>query len=128
MASINLDSSNFETTVLAEGIVLIDCWASWCGACKTFAPIFEAVSEAHPKHIFAKVDTEAEKDLTAKLGIEHIPTLLLYREGILLFRQPGYYEQDELQGIVQQAESLDMNAVREQLAAEEPAKSDGTES
>ncbi len=119
MATIDLNIDDFASTVQKDGIVLVDCWASWCEACKPFAPVFERVAEKHSRHTFGKIDTEQEKDLVSKLGIDHIPTLLLYRDGILLFRQPGYFSEEKLMDIVQQAESLDMNEVRTHIASEE---------
>lgn len=119
MAIVNLESGNYETTVSAKGVTLIDCWASWCGACKTFEPIYQRAAERHPDHTFGKLDTQAEKNLVKELGIEHIPSLLIYRDGIMLFRQPGYYSEEELEDIVKQAESLDMNEVRAHIAAEQ---------
>ena len=124
MAIVNLESDNFESTVSAEGITLIDCWASWCGACETFDPIYRQAAERHPEHTFGKLDTQAEKELIKELGIEHIPSLLIYRDGILLFRQPGYYSEEQLEDIVQQAESLDMNEVRAHIAAEQQEEGD----
>jgi len=100
-------------------VTLIDCWASWCGACASFEPIYQRIAKRHPEHTFSKLDAQDEKKLVKELGIEHIPSLLVYREGILLFRQPGYYSEEELENIVQQAESLDMNEVRAHIAAEQ---------
>ena len=124
MASVDLNSSNFESALQKNGIVLVDCWASWCDACKPFAPIFEKVAAKHSQHTFGKINTQLEKDLVSKLGIEHIPTLLLYRDGILLFRQPGYFDEEELDGIVRQAESLDMDEVRSHVASEQNGRDD----
>ncbi len=118
MAIVNLDDENFETTVSGTNVTIIDCWAAWCGACATFEPIFQRVAERHSQHTFGKLNTDAEKKLVKKLGIKNIPSLLVYREGILLFQQPGYYEEVQLDDIVQQAESLDMNEVRADIAAE----------
>ena len=119
MATLDLNSQNFKSTVQKDGIVLVDCWASWCDACKPFAPIFERVSTKLSKHTFGKINTQLEKDLVAKLGVDHIPTLLLYRDGLLLFRQPGYFSEEQLEDIVRQAESLDMNEVRSHIASEQ---------
>lgn len=112
-------SENYREIVSAPGIVIVDCWASWCGACETFTPIFEKVAENHPTHLFAKLDTESEDDLVKEFEINHIPALMLFRDGILLFKQPSNFNEEELEGIVDQAESLDMNEVRAQLAAQE---------
>ena len=96
MATIDLNIKNFTSTIEKDGIVMVDCWASWCDACKPFAPIFESVAAKHSRHTFGKIDTQVEKDLVSKLGVDHIPTLLLYRDGILLFRQPGYFSEEQL--------------------------------
>ena len=119
MATVDLNSTTFESTVLADGILLVDCWAGWCDACRSFAPVFERTAEKFPRHTFGKIDAQKEKDLIAKLGIENIPTLLLYRDGILLFRQPGYFDEEQLDDVVQQAESVDMNEVRSHMDSEE---------
>jgi thioredoxin 1 len=117
MAIITLYKGNFEGAVSGDGIVLVDCWAQWCGACKTFRPVYERVAAKHPGITFGSLNTGAEKSLVSKLGIEHIPTLLLYRDGILLFQQPGYYGEEEMEDILQQAESLDMDLVRSEIVA-----------
>ena len=118
MAIIDLNEDNFESVATGGGLVLVDCWASWCGACKDFAPVFERVAERHPEHTFCKYDTQENKEFTSALGIDNIPTLLLFRDGLLLFKQPGYYEEDKLDDIIGQAESLDMDEVRAAMAAE----------
>jgi thioredoxin 1 len=117
MALIALNESNYEQHVSGKGIVVVDCWAAWCAACKDFTPIYERVAATFPAHTFGKLDTQVEKNLVSKLGIENIPTLLLYREGILLFKQPGYYDEAQLEDILRQAESLDMDVVRADIAA-----------
>ena len=116
MAVIDLNSENFDSTVKSDGITLIDCWADWCKACKPFTPIFERVADKYSKHTFGKLDTKAEDKLVSNLGVQHIPTLLLYRDGVLLFQQPGYFEEDELENIISQAETLDMDVVRAEIA------------
>ena len=118
MATVTLTKANYESTVSKDGIVIVDCWAEWCGACKNFSPVYEKTAAKYPQHTFGKLDTQAEKDLVDELGVEHIPTIALYRDGIMLFRQPGYYEEDKFDDIIRQAESLDMDEVREQIAAE----------
>lgn len=122
MSIITLDNHNFERTVSSENIVLVDCWAAWCGVCMTFAPVYEKVALRHPNHIFGKLDTHMEKDLVAQLGIENIPSLLLFRDGIMLFKQPGYFSEEQMENIVRQAESLDMDVVRKEIEAEDRAK------
>jgi thioredoxin 1 len=116
VAVINLNSENFESTVNCDGITLIDCWADWCKACKPFEPVFKRIADKFDKHTFGKLDTKAEDKLVSNLGVQHIPTLLLYREGVLLFQQPGYFEEDELEDIISQAEALDMDVVRAEIA------------
>jgi thioredoxin 1 len=118
MAIIDLNSSNFESTINSDGIVLVDCWADWCKACKPFTPIFERIAARHSRHTFGKLNTQTEDKLVSKLGVQHIPTLMLYREGILLFQQPGYFDEEELESILSQAEALDMDVVRADIAAQ----------
>jgi thioredoxin 1 len=127
MSVLDVTEDNFADVVTGGGIVIVDCWASWCGTCKTFAPVFERAAGRHSKHVFAKLDTQKEKSLVKDLEIEHIPALLLYRDGLLLFKQPGYYEEEELDDIVRQAESLNMDEVRagieKEASAEKPNNS-----
>ena len=123
MPVVELNEENFERTVTSSGIVMVDCWASWCAACRDFGPVYERVAEKHPEHTFGKLDTEKEKGITSKLALEHIPTLVLYRDGILLFLQPGYFEEDKLEDVVRQAEALDMDEVRSHIEAEEENRS-----
>ena len=118
MAVIELTHDNFVETVSRRGITLVDCWAEWCGGCKTFTPVFEQVAEKYSQHTFGRLDTQAEETITAKLEIKHIPTLLLYRDGLLLFHQPGNFGVQELESIVKQAEALDMDEVRSAIARE----------
>ena len=124
MAIIHLNSENYNSVTTKDTIVMIDCWAEWCAACQSFNPIYEKVAEKYPDLIFAKLDTVAEKDLVTKLGIEHIPTLLLYREGFLLFQQPGYYEEDKLEDIIRQAKSINMDEVRAHFESESNSSDD----
>jgi thioredoxin 1 len=125
MATVTLTAEDFESTVLADGIVLVDWWAAWCGPCRMFAPIFEEASEARPHITFAKVDTEAEQGLAAAAGISSIPTLMIFRDGILLFSEAGALPGPALAGLLDQVEALDMAEVRadiERMKAEaEPA-------
>ena len=119
MATVELTAQTFESTVLADGIVLVDWWAAWCGPCRMFAPTFEAVSEAHADVTFAKVDTEAEQMLAGQLGIQSIPTLMAFRDGILLYREAGALPQSALEDLVGQVKALDMDDVRRQIAERE---------
>jgi thioredoxin 1 len=118
MATIELTDDKFIETVEQDGIVLIDLWAEWCGPCKSFGPVFEKSSESHPDITFAKVDTEAEQVLAGKLGIMSIPTLMMFRDGILLFNQAGALPQAALEDLITQAEGLDMDRVRAEIEAE----------
>lgn len=115
MATVNLTEESFEETIKSDGIVLVDLWAEWCGPCKMFAPVYEKVSQAHPEITFAKVDTEAEQGLAGALGIMSIPTLMVFRDGILLFNQAGALPEAALEDLVGQAEGLDMDQVRSEL-------------
>ena len=115
MATITLTEETFEATVLGEGITIIDFWAEWCGPCKMFGPVFEKASEGHPAITFAKVDTEAQQGLAAALQIQSIPTLMLFRDGILLFNQAGALPAHSLEQILTSAEELNMDEVRAEM-------------
>jgi thioredoxin 1 len=122
MATVTLTAEAFEESVLKDGIVLVDWWASWCGPCRMFAPIFEAASEEHSDITFGKVDTEAEQGLSAAAGITSIPTLMAFRDGILVFRQPGALPAPALQQVIDAVRGLDMDEVRRHAATHESAK------
>ncbi|MDG1265782.1 MAG: thioredoxin [Ilumatobacter sp.] len=123
MATIDLTSDAFEETVLTDGIVLVDFWAEWCGPCKSFAPVFEAASEQHPDISFTKIDTEAEQQIAGALEIRSIPTLMIFRDGVQLFSQPGALPAHALEDIVEQVKALDMDEVRAEIAKEQAAAS-----
>ena len=121
MATVALTAETFEETVLAPGITIIDFWADWCGPCKAFAPVYEQTSEAHPDIVFAKVDTEAEQMIAAEFDIRSIPTIMMFRDGIPLFRQAGALPGHALEDIITQAQALDMDAIRREIAEQEQA-------
>jgi thioredoxin 1 len=116
VATIALTGDTFEATVSGNDIVLVDWWASWCGPCRMFAPIFEAAAEQHDDIVFAKVDTEAEQSLAGAAGIMSIPTLMVFREGVLLFSQPGALPAEVLDDVIAQVRALDMADVHRQVA------------
>jgi thioredoxin 1 len=118
MATVNLTAADFEATVTSNDIVLVDWWAAWCGPCRMFAPVFEAASEAHPDIVFGKVDTEAEQGLAGAAHISSIPTLMIFREGILVFSQPGALPAAALEQVITAVKDLDMDDVRRELAAQ----------
>jgi len=121
MSTQTLTTDNFEATVLGSDTVLVDFWASWCGPCRMFAPIFEQSSERHPDLVFGKVDTEDQQELAESFGIRSIPTLMIFREGILLFSQPGALPETALEDLIAQVGALDMDDVRAQIADAEAA-------
>lgn len=116
MATVNLTAETFQRTVETDGIVLVDWWAAWCGPCRMFAPVYEKASEEHPDIVFGKVDTEAEQALAGQAGISSIPTLMIFRDGVLLFAQPGAIPGNALDDLITQARNLDMDEVRAELA------------
>ena len=116
MSTSTLNMTNFEDTVTGDGITLVDFWAEWCGPCRQFGPIFEQTAEENPDATFAKVDTEAEQELAGSLGIMSIPTLMIFRDGIQLFSQPGALPKSALDDLLRQVREIDMDEVRKELA------------
>ena len=119
MATVELTEATFESTIKDNDIVLVDWWASWCGPCKAFAPVYEAASETHTDIVFGKIDTEAEQNLSAAAGIMSIPTLMAFREGVLVFSQPGALPASAVEELISQIRDLDMEEVHRAVAEQQ---------
>jgi thioredoxin 1 len=118
MASVNVKSAEFEALISKGGTVLVDFWAEWCGPCRAFGPVYEKLSEKYPEITFAKVDTEAEREIAGAAAITSIPTLMAFRDGILLYREAGALPEAPLQQLIEQVQGLGMDAVRSEIAKE----------
>jgi thioredoxin 1 len=122
MSTVELTADTFESTVTSEGITLVDWWASWCGPCLQFAPVYEAASEQHDDIVFGKIDTEDQRELAAAAQITSIPTLMAFRDGVLVFNQAGALPAPSLEQVIQAVKNLDMEDVHRQIAEQQKAQ------
>ena len=119
MAAIDMTTESFEETITNNDIVFVDFWATWCGPCKSFAPIYESMAEKYPDIVFAKVNTEEQQELAAQFQIRSIPTLMIFREKVILFAQPGMLMEQQMEELIKQVKELDMAKVHEEIAQQQ---------
>lgn len=127
MSTIEITQDNFESTINDNEIILLDFWADWCGPCKQFAPVYEQAAEANPDIVFGKIDTEAQQQLAGLFSITSIPTLVAFRQGIVVFAQPGALAAPQLEQVITAVKELDMDEVRAELAKQEAEADEGSE-
>jgi len=122
VSTIEITAQNFEETIEKNDIVIVDFWAEWCGPCKSFSPIYEDVSEKNEGIVFGKIDTEAEQELAGHFQIRSIPTLMIFREQVVLFSQPGMLNQEQLQEVIEKVKGIDMKKVHEEIASQDKSE------